>query len=69
MTPLMLAIASETQDLRVARLLLEKGSDVNATSKDGETVLDWARKFGDPAMLSLLEKAGAKGSASAPLPH
>ena len=68
MTPLMMAVASEKQDVRVARLLLEKGADVNASSKLGETVLDWARKFGNPAMLSLLQNAGAKGSAAAASP-
>ena len=62
MTPLMMAVASDKQDVRVVKLLLERGSDGNAKAANGETVLDWARKFNEPAMLALLEKAGAKGS-------
>jgi ankyrin repeat protein len=60
MTPLMFSVASDNQDVRVAKLLIEHGSDVNATSSTGETVLDWARKFKEPAVVALLEKAGAK---------
>lgn len=65
MTPLMFAVASDNQDIRVAKLLIERGSDVNATSSTGETVLDWARKFNEPAVVALLEKSGAKSN---PLP-
>ena len=63
MTPLMMAVACDNQDIRVAKLLIGRGSDVNAKAANGETVLDWARKFNEPAMIALLEKAGAKGSA------
>jgi ankyrin repeat protein len=60
MTPLMLAVASENQDVRVVRMLLGAGADVNARDGEGESVLDWARKFGSPEVISELEKAGAK---------
>jgi len=60
MTPLMLAVASETQDVEVMKLLLAKGADVNAKSDVGETPLDWARKFNNAAMIRALEGAGAK---------
>jgi len=60
MTPLMLAVSSEHQDAALVRLLLKSGADPNARSKTGETVLDWARKYGDPAVLETLQKAGAK---------
>jgi Ankyrin repeats (3 copies) len=60
MTPLMLAVASEHQDAGVVRLLLKAGADPNARSKAGETVLDWARKYGDPAVIATLQRAGAK---------
>ncbi|MBI3684751.1 MAG: ankyrin repeat domain-containing protein [Acidobacteria bacterium] len=67
MTPLMFAVASETQDLRVVRLLLAKGADVHAKSELGESVLYWARKFSDSQVLRALETAGAKTS-SPPAP-
>ncbi|MCU1272637.1 MAG: Ankyrin [Bryobacterales bacterium] len=57
MTPLMLAVSSETQNAEVVRLLLEKGADAKVKSALGETALDWARKFGDPAVLRLLGDA------------
>jgi ankyrin repeat protein len=62
MTPLMFAVASDHQDVRVVKLLVERGSDVNAVSSAGETVLDWALKFNEPAIVTLLEKAGAKSN-------
>ena len=62
MTPLMFAVGSDNQNVNVARLLIERGSEVNAISKTGETVLDWARKFQSPPVIALLEKAGAKGN-------
>ncbi|MBL8174523.1 MAG: ankyrin repeat domain-containing protein [Bryobacterales bacterium] len=54
MTPLMLAVASDVANPAVVRLLIERGSDLNARSVDGETALDWAGKFGNPRVLSLL---------------
>ena len=70
MTPLMLAVSSENQDVAVLRALLAAGADVNAKSTVGETVLDWAKKFGDPAVIGALEKAGAKvGVPFAPPPR
>jgi ankyrin repeat protein len=63
MTPLMLAVASETQNPDVVRLLLAKGADVKLKSVMGETALDWAKKFGNPETIRLLQEAGAPGSA------
>jgi hypothetical protein len=60
MTPLMLAVASETQDLQVVELLLEAGAQVNEVSASGETALDWANKFGNISVIAALKKAGAK---------
>src|SRR3989442_1151138 len=54
MTPLMLAVASETQNPDVVRLLLAKGADVKVKSVLGETSLDWAKKFGNPEVIRLL---------------
>ena len=60
MTPLMLAVASETQNPEVVSLLLVKGADVKARSEAGETALDWARKYGNPQVIGLLQKAGGE---------
>lgn len=59
MSPLMLAVASEDQDLGVVRVLLQAGANVNARSGRGETALDWARKFGNRPVIAALERAGA----------
>lgn len=59
MTPLMLAVSSETQDAAVVRVLIHAGAEVTAKSKLGETPLDWARKYGNKDVLSQLTAAGA----------
>jgi ankyrin repeat protein len=59
MSPLMLAVASENQDLAVVRVLLQSGANVNARSGRGETALDWARKFGSRPVIAALQRAGA----------
>jgi ankyrin repeat protein len=69
MTPLMLAVASETQNAAVVRRLLRGGADVNAKSAAGESSLDWARKFNHKPVLSLLTAAGAKETAKFETPH
>jgi ankyrin repeat protein len=68
MTPLMLAVSSETQDPAVVRVLLEKGADVKAKSNLGETALDWAKKFGNPAVIRMLEDAGGTATPAAHKP-
>jgi len=60
----MLAVASEHQNVEVARLLLNAGSDVNATSDAGESALDWALKFGNPDVIAALRKAGCESRAA-----
>jgi len=60
MTPLILAVASEGQDLEVVKLLLKAGADVNAKDTTGETALDWSRKFGNPKVIAVLTAAGAR---------
>ncbi len=63
MTPLMLAIASDHPDVRVVRLLLEQGADPNIRSKDGETAIDWAKKFANPPVLDALKIDRKQGAA------
>ncbi|MBZ5620767.1 MAG: ankyrin repeat domain-containing protein [Acidobacteriia bacterium] len=58
-SPLMLAVVSEDQDLAVVRVLLQAGANVNARSGRDETALDWARKFGSRPVIAALERAGA----------
>lgn len=60
MTPLMFAVASETQNTEVVRILLKAGADFKAKSRTGETAFAWASKFGNARMLSLLSQAGAE---------
>jgi ankyrin repeat protein len=60
LTPLMLAVASETQDAQVVQRLLSAGADVNARSTSGETALDWADKFGNRKVIAVLKHAGAQ---------
>ena len=68
MTPLMLAAASEKQDAKVIALLLKRGADPNTKSEVGETALDWARKFGGPAVLKLLHGEPLTASTADRLP-
>jgi ankyrin repeat protein len=70
MNPLMLAIATDQATPATVRQLIAAGADVNAKDKDGESALDWARKFRNPEILSILERAGAQGRdvAAAPRP-
>jgi ankyrin repeat protein len=64
MTPLMLAVSSESQRPDVVRLLLARGADAKVVSLAGETAGDWAAKFGRPAVMSLLNETGAKTAAA-----
>ena len=65
-TPLMYAARSDAPSAEVVKLLLKRGADVNA--KDGHanagdmgwTALDMAKQNGNTAVITVLEKAGAK---------
>lgn len=54
MTPLMLAVASDHADVRVVRLLLERGADSGIESAAGETAAGWARKYHSAAVMHAL---------------
>ncbi len=60
LTPLMLAVASESQPTDRVRALLKAGAEVNAKSANSETALDWALKYGDASVISALRDAGAQ---------
>jgi ankyrin repeat protein len=58
MTPLMLAVANDRQNLDVIRMLIARGARVNAKSLAGETALDWAIKIGARPAIDLLRRSG-----------
>jgi ankyrin repeat protein len=60
LTPLMLAVASESQSADRVRALLKAGAEVNAKSTAGETALDWALKFGNADVIAALRSAGGR---------
>ena len=59
MTPLMLAIATDHPNQDIVRMLLAHKADTSVKSKDGETVFDWAAKFGHPGILAMLGSQAA----------
>jgi ankyrin repeat protein len=69
MSPLMLAIATDHAKPATVRQLVAAGADVNAKDQNGESALDWARKFRNPEILSTLESAGALGRDVRPAPQ
>jgi ankyrin repeat protein len=51
-----LHVAAETGNLRLAKRLVELGADTNIVDKHYKsTPLGWARYFGQPALVELLE--------------
>jgi ankyrin repeat protein len=63
MTPLMLAVATDSPNPRIVRMLLDHGADTDVKSTDGERALDWAKKFNHPEILGLLGGAPAEAKA------
>ena len=53
-TPLMLAVGTDRYDRRIVNMLLAHGADLRPTNHAGETALDWANKFRDPAVIHAL---------------
>lgn len=52
-TPLLLSISGGTADIAVT--LLERGADVSATRRDGETALTLAKQLGNQQLVRLVE--------------
>ena len=67
MTPLMLAVATDRQNLDIIKMLLAHGANVNAKSLAGETALDWAVKTGAQPAMDALRRAGGTETAHAPI--
>ncbi len=67
MTPLMLALTTDRRNPETITILLEHGADARMKSLEGETALDWARKYG---VASAIEALGGKpmpqGAAAVP---
>jgi ankyrin repeat protein len=72
LTPLMLAVTNEDQNIETVRMLLSKTADINHRDENGLTALDWARKWGSTPIVRLLKDAGAHaapGGEASPAPH
>jgi len=65
MTALMLAVATDHANPRIVHLLVAKGADTKIKSKNGETAIDWAKKFSDPAVLKELGVEPQQSASSA----
>jgi ankyrin repeat protein len=72
-TPLMYAVVSDELPLDVVKLLIDRGADVNAKNRHknsgdaGITVLDIAKRNGNPPIVQLLIKSGAKATPEVPV--
>lgn len=51
-TPLIFALTTDRPQPAVIRLLLKKGADPSLRSNGGESAVDWARTFNNPAVLA-----------------
>src|SRR5579871_2303199 len=63
-TPLMLAAATDRANPEIVRLLLARDAERQPKTRAGETVSEWAAKYGDPAVLRALGPMGAVGGTS-----
>lgn len=65
-TPLMLAVGTDRYDRRTIDMLLAHKADLRPTNHMGETALDWAQKFDDPAVIRSL--GGKPADLAKPVP-
>ena len=61
-TILMRASAGEQASPEIVQALLDRGLDVNARTKDGQTALDYALRNGDTQVVAMLRKAGGESN-------
>lgn len=67
MTPLMLAVSTDRPSVAVVKMLAAKG-DVSIRSKNGETAIDWAKKYQNPPVMEALGiERGAMRAAAVPV--
>jgi len=69
MSALMMAAATDNANPEVVRMLLAAGADVKFADKYQDTALDWARRFRNPQIVAMLEKAGAPEKGLTPIPN
>jgi hypothetical protein len=62
MTPLMWSVGTDHPQMPVVRLLLDRGADPSLQSTVGESAVDWARKFNNPAVLAALKMSPTTGT-------
>jgi ankyrin repeat protein len=60
MTPLMVAVSTDRPNVDIVKTLLAKGADASIRSSIGESTVDWARKFNNPAILAMLKLEAVK---------
>jgi ankyrin repeat protein len=68
MTPLVWAVATDRPEMRSVQLLLAHGADPSIKTADGESAIDWGRKFNNPPVLKALRISAAASTAAAPRP-
>jgi ankyrin repeat protein len=66
LTPLMMAVTSETQNTETVRMLLDKGAKTDVRAHDGQTPIAWAHKFGPNTEIAKLLSSKGAVTASAP---
>ncbi len=68
-TLLMLAVSSDDVPVETVQTLIRLGGDLNATTTDGRTALDFARLAGRTPVVDLLVKSGAKPGRESAFPE
>jgi hypothetical protein len=65
----MWAFGTDRPDARIVRLLLERGASASVKSKNGETAIDWARKYNNAKVLAAVKLTPAKAGVVLPPSH
>ena len=68
-TLLMLAVGSDDVPVETVQTLIRLGGDVNATTAEGRTALNFARRSGQTTVVDLLVKSGAKPGREVVIPN
>jgi ankyrin repeat protein len=63
------AATLELANVALVKALIDHGGNINATSENGETVLDLARRQGDTGVVDLLRNLGAKAGGAPTRPE